>query len=548
MANLAEMLTKTVADHGERIAIKLDDLELSYSLIDQASARAAGLLAAKGVEAGDRVGVMLPNVPYFPFVFFGALRLGAVVVPMNPLLKGREVGFQMEDAGAKVMLGWHQMGEAAREGSESAGIEPILVEPGDFEGQLGAAEPVDQVVDRADDDTAIILYTSGTTGTPKGAQLTHGNLLSATRIAADLVNAQPDGVTFGALPLFHVFGLTTGLTTSTWVGAELTLLPRFDVAKALEMIQRDRVTTFLGVPTMYAAMVHHPDASSFDTSSLELCVSGGAAMPVEVLKAFEQTFDCKVLEGYGLSETCAIGSFNRPDIERKPGSIGIPVDGVEMRLADSEGNDVPEGEVGEILIRGPVVMKGYWNRPEETAAALDEDGWLKTGDLARRDRGRLLLHRRPQEGADHPRRVQHLSPRDRRGPLRAPLNPGGRSRRHPARQPRRGGRRGCRADARRRRDTRGRPELRQGAGRRLQVPTSGVVRRGAAQGSHGQDPQAGDPPAGVARAFDDLSSPRSVLAEGVCSLVEESIVDIASFSGRLVEDASFFPPIERGRR
>ena len=385
MANLAEMLTKTVADHGERIAIKLDDLELSYSLIDQASARAAGLLAAKGVEAGDRVGVMLPNVPYFPFVFFGALRIGAVVVPMNPLLKGREVGFQMEDAGAKVMLGWHQMGEAAREGSESAGIESILVEPGDFEGQLGAAEPVDQVVDRADDDTAIILYTSGTTGTPKGAQLTHGNLLSATRIAADLVNAQPDGVTFGALPLFHVFGLTTGLTTSTWVGAELTLLPRFDVAKALEMIQRDRVTTFLGVPTMYAAMVHHPDASSFDTSSLELCVSGGAAMPVEVLKSFEQTFDCKVLEGYGLSETCAIGSFNRPDLERKPGSIGIPVDGVEMRLADSEGKDVPEGEVGEILIRGPVVMKGYWNRPEETAAALDEDGWLKTGDLARRD-------------------------------------------------------------------------------------------------------------------------------------------------------------------
>jgi long-chain acyl-CoA synthetase len=385
MANLAEMLTKTVAEHGERIAIKLDDLELNYSLVDQASARAAGLLAAKGVEAGDRVGVMLPNVPYFPFVFFGALRLGAVVVPMNPLLKGREVGFQMEDAGAKVMLGWHQMGEAASEGSESAGIEPILVEPGDFEGQLGAAEPVDQVLDRADDDTAIILYTSGTTGTPKGAQLTHGNLLSATQIAADLVDAQPDGVTFGALPMFHVFGLATGLTTSTWVGAELTLLPRFDVAKALEMIQRDRVTTFLGVPTMYAAMVHHPEASSFETSSLELCVSGGAAMPVEVLRSFEQTFDCKVLEGYGLSETCAIGSFNRPDIERKPGSIGIPVDGVEMRLVDSGGNDVPQGEVGEILIRGPVVMKGYWNRPEETAAALDEDGWLKTGDLARRD-------------------------------------------------------------------------------------------------------------------------------------------------------------------
>ena len=160
-----------------------------------------------------------------------------------------------------------------------------------------------------------------------------------------------------------MFGLTSGLTSSTRVGAELTLLPRFDVGKALEMVQRDRVTTFLGVPTMYAAMLHHPDASSFDTSSLELCVSGGAAMPVEVLGEFERTFDCTILEGYGLSETCAIASFNRPDIERKPGSIGLPVDGVEMRLVDDGGHDVAAGEVGEILIRGPVVMSGYWNRP-----------------------------------------------------------------------------------------------------------------------------------------------------------------------------------------
>ena len=385
MANLAELLTETVAEHGDRIALKLDDLELSYSVVDQASARVAGLLAAKGVEAGDRVGVMLPNLPYFPFIFFGTQRLGAVTVPMNPLLKGREVGFQMEDAGAEVMFGWHQMGDAAREGSERAGTECILVEPGEFEGLLGGADAVSQVADRDDDDAAIILYTSGTTGTPKGAQLTHGNLRSATQIAVDLVDAQPDGVTFGALPLFHVFGLTSGLTSSTRVGSALTLLPRFDAGKALEMIQRDRVTTFLGVPTMYAAMLHHPDASSFDTSSLELCVSGGAAMPVEVLKEFERSFDCKILEGYGLSETCAIASFNRPEIERKPGSIGLPVDGVEMRLVDQEGHDVAQGDVGEILIRGQVVMSGYWNRAEATAEAIDEDGWLHTGDLAKRD-------------------------------------------------------------------------------------------------------------------------------------------------------------------
>jgi long-chain acyl-CoA synthetase len=385
MTNLAEMLAETVAEHGDRIALKLDDLELPYSVVDQASARVAGLLAAKGVEAGDRVGVMLPNLPYFPFVFFGTQRLGAVTVPMNPLLKGREVGFQMDDAGAKLMFGWHQMGDAAREGSETAGAECILVEPGEFEKLLGGADPLSEVADRADDDAAIILYTSGTTGTPKGAELTHGNLRSATQIAVDLVDARSDGVTFGALPLFHVFGLTSGLTSSTKVGAELTLLPRFDPGKALEMVQRDRVTTFLGVPTMYAAMLHHPDASSFDTSSLDLCVSGGAAMPVEVLREFERTFDCKILEGYGLSETCAIASFNRPDIERKPGSIGLPVGGVDMRLVGEDGRDVAQGDVGEILIRGPVVMSGYWNRPEATAEALGEDGWLHTGDLAKQD-------------------------------------------------------------------------------------------------------------------------------------------------------------------
>jgi long-chain acyl-CoA synthetase len=175
------------------------------------------------------------------------------------------------------------------------------------------------------------------------------------------------------------------MNAAVTVGATLTLLPRFDPGKALDIVERDGVNTFLGVPTMYAAMLNHPDHASFDASGLELCVSGGAAMPVEILRGFEQAFGCKVLEGYGLSETSAIATFNRPDRERKPGSIGTPVERMELKLVDEEGNEVPQGEVGEILVRGATVMSGYWNRDEATADTLDADGWLKTGDMARVD-------------------------------------------------------------------------------------------------------------------------------------------------------------------
>jgi long-chain acyl-CoA synthetase len=385
MANLATMLTDTVAEHGDRVAIKLDEVELPYAVLDQGVARAAGALAAKGVGPGDRVGVMLPNVPYFPIVFFGALRLGAIVVPMNPLLKDREVTFHLRDSGSRLLIAWHQFAAAAQPGAEGAEAECVLVTPGEFEQWLGGADPIAENADRADDDTGIILYTSGTTGTPKGAELTHGNLRAATQISVDLVDAHCDQTTFGALPLFHVFGLTCGLNSCVRVGGCLTLLPRFEPAKAIEVIQRDKVDTFLGVPTMYAAILHAAEATSFDASSLDTCVSGGAAMPVEILRGFEEAFGCKVLEGYGMSETCAIASFNRPDMERKAGSIGVPSPGIEMKVVGDDGQELPQGEVGEILIRGPVVMKGYWQREDATREAFTDDGFLRSGDMARVD-------------------------------------------------------------------------------------------------------------------------------------------------------------------
>jgi long-chain acyl-CoA synthetase len=236
-----------------------------------------------------------------------------------------------------------------------------------------------------DGDTAVILYTSGTTGKPKGAELTHAGLNSNARTTEEtLLEATPDDVIMGCLPLFHVFGLTCSLNAGVRAGACLTLIPRFDGAKALEVIARDRVTIFEGVPTMFSAMLHQPDPTASDVSSLRVCVSGGSAMPVEVMRSFEETFGCIVLEGYGLSETSPVASFNHPHAERKPGSIGTPIRGVEMRLVDDDGKDVAPDEVGEIAIRGENVMKGYWRRPDETAAAIP-DGWFRTGDLARRD-------------------------------------------------------------------------------------------------------------------------------------------------------------------
>ena len=286
--NLVDNLTTSAGRRGDRVALKLDDAELSYSQLDGASAHVAGMLRAKGVGPGDRVGIMLPNVPHFPIVYYGILRLGAVVVPMNVLLKEREIGFYLSDPEAKAVFAWHEFADAAEAGAAEAGAECITVKPGEFENLVGAAEPVVEVADRDPDDTAVILYTSGTTGTPKGAELTHSNLVRNVEVTLEtLVEAGPDDVILGALPLFHSFGQTCGLNVAVAAGACLTLIPRFDAGKALEIIERDRATVFEGVPTMYAALLNHPERERFDVSSLRLCVSGGAALPVELLRAFE---------------------------------------------------------------------------------------------------------------------------------------------------------------------------------------------------------------------------------------------------------------------
>jgi len=382
--SLAQLLTDAAAKFPDRPALKLDDTVLNYAFLNEAATRVAGLLKGRGIEPGDRVGIMLPNVPYFAAAYYGILRAGGIVVPMNVLLRGREVGFYLSDSGAKLLFAWHGFAEAATEGAEHAGAELILVEPGKFEELVLAAPRAEENEPRAGDDTAVLLYTSGTTGTPKGAELTHDNLrLNCTTTASTLIGVSEQDVILGALPLFHSFGQTCGLNAAVAHGALLTLIPRFEPAKALEIIGRDQVTVLEGVPTMYHAMLNTPHEDA-DTSSLRVCVSGGSAMPVEVMKAFEKEFDCIILEGYGLSETSPVASFNHPNRERKPGSIGTPIEGVEMKVVDDDGNDLPPGEVGEIVIRGHNVMKGYWGRPDATAEVM-RGGWFHTGDMARVD-------------------------------------------------------------------------------------------------------------------------------------------------------------------
>ena len=384
MTNLSTNLTTTAAEHADKDALRVNGQGVTYAQLHGMAAKVAGTLRANGVEPGDRVAVILPNVPAFPVVYWGILLAGGVVVPMNPLLKSGEIDFFFTDSGAKIAFVWPDFAGEATKGAENSGTRIVTtgaMGPEDFEG----GDPISEPTPREDDDTAIILYTSGTTGRPKGAELTHSNIhLNAHRSAQVIQQMTSDDIVMGCLPLFHVFGLVVGLNAATIAGASLALIPRFDPQAAVEVIEKERVTIMQGVPTMYAAILNHPSSDGMDASSLRTCASGGSAMPLEVMKAFEEKFGCVILEGYGLSETSPVASFNMPDRERKPGTIGLAIPGCEMKCVDVDGNEVPTGEVGEIAIRGDNVMKGYWRNPEATAEAIP-DGWFRTGDLATED-------------------------------------------------------------------------------------------------------------------------------------------------------------------
>lgn len=379
--NLSGLLQQTAARLRARTALTLDGTNLSYHALDTMTARFAALMRRRGVGDGDRIAMMLPNVPEFAVVYYGVLRAGAVVVPLDPLLSPREITSYLHDCDAALLIAWHAYAEVAEAGTAATGTDCLFVVPEELR-RLLRAVPADPVVrERADSDTAVILYTAGTGGFPKGVQLTHGNLAFAARSVARMHGLGVDDVVLGALPLYHSFGQTCALNATLCTGARLTLMPRFDPETALRVMRRDGVTVFHGVPTMYIGLLGDPGVTTM--SALRICVSGGAPMPHHVIRAYEREFDCVIYEGYGLSETAPVAACNRAS-GRRAGSIGRPIRGVEMMVVDEDGRPLTHGEIGEIVVRGPNLMKGYWNRPAETADAV-RTGWFHTGDLGRVD-------------------------------------------------------------------------------------------------------------------------------------------------------------------
>jgi long-chain acyl-CoA synthetase len=407
MLNLAMLLEDNASKHPERDAIVFGNTRLTYARLNAAACQVANGLKARGIGPGDKVALSCPNVPHFPIAYYGILKAGATAVPLNVLLSSREIAYHLQDSDAKAYfcfegspgLPLDQTGYAGF--VESGTCEQFILMTADpatttpFAGTTLGALMQDQPTTFATAatgpyDTAVILYTSGTTGRPKGAELTHSNMLTNAIVSRDLYlpKVRERNVALMVLPLFHVFGMTVVLNAVLFMGGTLVLMARFDAAAALETMVGEQVSFFSGVPTMYWGLLSHAQTTGMDTKAitdhLRLCISGGAALSVELLRAFERTFGVEILEGYGLSETSPVICFNQLGFERKPGSIGRPVFGTELRVVDDNDQDVPIGQPGEIVVRGHSVMKGYYKRPEATAEAM-RGGWFHTGDIAYQD-------------------------------------------------------------------------------------------------------------------------------------------------------------------
>ncbi len=406
MYNLSILLEDSAREVPDRIAVISGETQLSYAEVNAAANRVASALVATGVKPGDSVALSCPNIPYFPIVYYGILKAGGVVVPLNVLLKGREIAYHLKNSDAVAYLCFEGSPELPMAAQGKAGFDDanhcrnmvvITADP-------KASSPISDCstltefcqgqaafthsVLRDPNDTAVILYTSGTTGQPKGAELSHSNMLLNARLSDSMYTRAEHDVHLITLPLFHSFGQTVQMNAGFYNRASLSLLARFDPDATLATMERDRVTIFAGVPTMYWALLNHKDADNYDlqaiASNLRLAFAGGAASPLEVLKGFESKFGVKILEGYGLSETSPVASCNRMNRPSRIGSVGFPVWGCQIEVRDHNGKAVVAGEQGEIVIKGHNIMKGYYKNPEATTLAIKE-GWFHSGDIGKFD-------------------------------------------------------------------------------------------------------------------------------------------------------------------
>ena len=402
MLNLSVILEDSARRYPSSDAFVFMDTAFSYAQINGAANQVANGLQNIGIRPGDKVALSCLNLPYFPILYFGILKAGAVVVPLSVLLKRGEIEYHLKDSDAKAYFCFVGTPELPMAEEGFAGFQNapdcwhmyvITPKPTDASpidglptlGSLMAGQSASfETVHTSPDDTAVIIYTSGTTGRPKGAELTHSNIMLNTVLCADLVKLSHKDTYMIVLPLFHVFAMVVVMAAGVYRGTRLILIPRFDGAEVLGAMQKHKVTLFAGVPTMYWGLLN-ANTEGFDldaiASNLRVCLSGGASLPVEVLKGFEAKYKVPILEGYGMSEGSPVVTFNHLDEERIPGSIGKPVWGVEVMIADENDKPVPPGEKGQLLYRGHNVMKGYYKKPEANAETL-KGGWLHSGDVA----------------------------------------------------------------------------------------------------------------------------------------------------------------------
>jgi long-chain acyl-CoA synthetase len=405
MINLSIVLEDSARKFPNKDAFVFMDKPLSYSQTNAAANQVANGLVTNGIKKGDRVALSCLNLPFFPIAYFGILKAGAIVVPLSVLLKRDEIEYHLQDSGAKAYFCFEGTpdlpmaieGKAGFDASKSCEQfyvitgNPTASSPIEKTKTLGSLmtnqSPVFENVQTLADDTAIIIYTSGTTGKPKGAELSHSNLIHNAILSTGITDLTSEDKQLIVLPLFHIFAMTVLMNAGLYKGATSVLLPRFDAETVLDLMQKNTVTVFAGVPTMYWGLLNYEN-TKFDlkaiAKNLKTCVSGGAALPVNVLEEFEEKFKVPILEGYGMSEGSPVVTFNQKSFGKKAGSVGTPVWGVEVKLVDKDDKEVPVGEKGELIYRGHNVMKGYFNRPEENKVTL-RNGWLYSGDVAIKD-------------------------------------------------------------------------------------------------------------------------------------------------------------------